>query len=278
MSVSYDSISTVRFRQVQQTMKYSSKDSILALISITQLFIIFIVFFYPLSSLQILAAALATTLLIGTNYQCISHNFIHTPFFKSNNLNNAFSILNSLCLGLPQSVYREHHMNHHRFNNDPLKDDSSLYKFGNAGKEEGVLSYCLIGVFRTDLKSLFLRARKTSGKLVLFELVAVLIFFLLLLKTSPTLFVVFYISTWYFGQVFALLENYAEHHGAKLHDRQRDSVSCYNRIYNLIWFNNGFHQEHHFRPMVHWTEIRKVKDELPSDRKTTKYFHLSNLG
>lgn len=259
-------------------MKYSSKDLILVFLSITQLFILCIVFFYPLSTLQIFAAAFSTILLIGTNYQCISHNFIHTPFFKSNHLNNAYSILNSLCLGLPQSVYREHHLNHHRYNNDPSKDESSLYKFGKDGKEENVFSYSLIGVFRTDLKSLFVRARKTNRSLVLLELFAVISFIALLIYLSPTRFFTFYVSTWYFGQVFALLENYAEHHGANLHDRQRDSVSCYNSVYNLVWFNNGYHQEHHYRPLVHWTKIKSVTQELPQDRKTTRYLHLSNLG
>lgn len=259
-------------------MKFSYKDLLLVFLSLFHLTTVLLVFIYPLNGLQVFIAGTIVVLLISTNYQCISHNFIHTPFFKSTFINNLFSVLNSLCLGLPQSVYREHHLNHHRYNNDPAKDESSLYKFGKEGKEENVFSYCLIGVFRTDLKSLFVRARKANNKLVLLELLAVLCFMILLIKLSPIRFITFYASTWYFGQVFALLENFAEHHGAKLHDRQRDSVSCYNSVYNLVWFNNGYHQEHHYRPLVHWTKIKSVTQELPKDRKTTRFLHLSNLG
>lgn len=259
-------------------MKFSFKDIILVSISLVHLALICIVFFFPLSFSEILIAGFVIIVLIVTNYQCISHNFIHTPFFKIEFFNNLFSIINSLCLGLPQCIYREHHLNHHRYNNDPNKDESSLYRFGVDGREEHILSYCLIGVFRTDLKTLFLRARKTSENLVLIELLAVLCLMCVLIKLSWLKFTVFYVTTWYFGQVFALLENYAEHHGAKLHDRQRDSVSCYNSIYNFLWFNNGYHQEHHYRPLVHWTKIKSVTPELPNDRKTTRYLHLSNLG
>jgi fatty acid desaturase len=259
-------------------MKFSRKDLILVALTVAHLFILIASFIYPLSTFEFTLSAIALILMIGTNYQCISHNFIHTPFFNSSKLNNIFSVINSLCLGLPQSIYQEHHLNHHRYNNDPVKDDSSLYKYGNDGMEESVLKYSFLGVFRTDLKSLFRRARKTSGMLVVFELAAIIVMHLVMIKTSFVLYIFLYLVTWYLGQVFALLENYSEHHDAKLYDRKRDSVSCYDKTYNLLWFNNGFHQEHHYRPMVHWTKIKQVTKELPLDRKTTRFFHLTNLN
>jgi fatty acid desaturase len=258
-------------------MTFSRKDLILVGLTVSHLFILFFSFANSLSTFQLAVSVFALILLIGTNYQCISHNFIHTPFFKSTKLNSIFSVINSLCLGLPQSIYKEHHMNHHRYNNDPIKDESSLYKYGRDGMEESVLSYSFIGVFRTDLKSLFKRARKTSGNLVFFELAAILLMHLIMIRISFATYLFLYLCSWYLGQVFALLENYSEHHGAKLYDRKRDSVSCYNKIYNLIWFNNGFHQEHHYRPLVHWSKINQVTRELPLDRKITRFFHLTNL-
>lgn len=257
-------------------MKFSNKDLILVFIALAHLALIGVVFTIKLSVPVLILCGLMIILLTGTNYQCVSHNFLHNPFFKNEFLNQVFSIMNSLCLGLPQSLYREHHMNHHRYNNDPIKDDSSTYKYGKNGQEENVFSYSIIGVFRTNLTGLYGRAKR-HGPLVGIELICVLLYFVLLLELNPLLFFIFYLPTWFFGQVFALVENYAEHHGATLHDRKRDSVSCYNKIYNLLWFNNGYHQEHHYRPMVHWTMMESVRDELPSDRKLAKGFHLTNL-
>lgn len=257
-------------------MKYSLKDLILVALAFIHLGILILVFTTKLPVSVLILCGLILVLLTGTNYQCISHNFLHNPFFKSEFLNQLFSLVNSLCLGIPQSLYREHHMNHHRYNNDPVKDDSSTFKYGKEGREENVWTYSFIGVFRSNLTGLYGRAKK-HGPLVGIELICVLLFLVLLLELNPLLFFIFYLPTWYLGQVFALMENYAEHHGAMLHDRKRDSVSCYNKIYNFLWFNNGFHQEHHYRPMVHWTQMESVRGELPEDRKFARGFHLTNI-
>ena len=161
-------------------MKHSLKDFILVLLALVHLAILILVFTVKLPVLVLILCGLAIVFLTGTNYQCISHNFLHNPFFKNEFANQLFSLVNSICLGLPQSLYREHHMNHHRYNNDPVKDDSSTLRFGKNGKEENVLKYSFLGVFRTDLKSLYARAKK-HGPLVGIELICVLLFLVLLL-------------------------------------------------------------------------------------------------
>jgi fatty acid desaturase len=39
-------------------------------------------------------------------------------------------------------------------------------------------------------------------------------------------------------------------------------VSSYDKFYNWIWFYNGYHAEHHFRPKVHWTRMQAFRDEI----------------
>ncbi|MBV8639782.1 MAG: fatty acid desaturase, partial [Verrucomicrobia bacterium] len=39
-------------------------------------------------------------------------------------------------------------------------------------------------------------------------------------------------------------------------------VSSYHKWYNLIWFNNGYHAEHHFRPKLHWTKMKQFHEEI----------------
>ena len=63
-----------------------------------------------------------------------------------------------------------------------------------------------------------------------------------------------YVPTFYCGWFLALLENYYEHHHASNHrSRLADSVSYYGRWYNILMFNEGYHQEHHLKPHLHWT-------------------------
>ena len=223
-----------------------------------------------------------------TNYQCVAHNFLHNPFFQSSLLNNLFSIVNSIALGLPQTLYKYHHLNHHQFNNDAqdpvsktTQDRSSTFRFSRRpDREEHIVSYSTLGPFRTELGALYSTARaKKRTRLVWFESAAMLIFSSALAYVSPLYFLEFVVPVWFLGQVAALAENYLEHHYAIPGNRQTDSVSCYNRAYNWLWFNNGFHQEHHCKPTVHWTKVCDLRNEMlpESDRRVVRGAHWFNL-
>jgi hypothetical protein len=43
-------------------------------------------------------------------------------------------------------------------------------------------------------------------------------------------------------------------------------VSTYHRLYNLIWFNNGYHAEHHYRPRTHWTKMRALHAQIETQQ------------
>lgn len=254
-------------------MKHSKLDFILVLLLFLQIAFLILPFVLPVKTPALWFLMFLNIILMGTNYQCIAHNFIHLPFFKHESVNKTFSVLNSLGLGLPQSLYRLHHLNHHRFNNNPDGDMSSIYLHGKNGKEENIFSYSLLGVVRTDLAGLYKKARKGSV-LPLYETGILFLFLITLLIINWKLFVLYILPSYLGGQFFAVWENYCEHHLADFRDRKRDSVSCYNPVYNFVWFNNGYHQEHHFSPQVHWTRIKTVRSELPEDRIIARGCHL----
>ena len=229
--------------------------------------------------------AVTVPFLICTNYQCISHNFIHNPFFRNKLANRIFSQLNSLSLGIPQTLYKYHHLNHHQFNNDAkdpvtgqTSDHSSIYRRSkHLNRPESILSYALVGVWRTDLGSYY---RTASGRQLAYqvwiELIYLVCFYALLMYLSPTYTCLWLLPAWYLGQALALAENYLEHYGADPHDIKANSVSCYNPIYNFIWFNNGYHQEHHCSPRVHWTLIPKQR-LLNGRHRIVPYCHIATL-
>src|SRR5438132_4567469 len=49
---------------------------------------------------------------ISWNINGISHNFIHTPYFKPGWMNYAFSMLESVAIGFSQTYYHWIHMRH----------------------------------------------------------------------------------------------------------------------------------------------------------------------
>ena len=43
-------------------------------------------------------------------------------------------------------------------------------------------------------------------------------------------------------------------------------VSSYNRLYNWLWFGNGYHAEHHYRPRTHWTKMRQFHEQIKEEQ------------
>lgn len=269
---------------------YSWKDGWLVLLSVLNLALMVggLWLFEQAAWPWLVALGAVIVFLNCTNYQCVAHNFLHNPFFQSEWLNNAFSVLNSVALGLPQTLYKYHHLNHHQFNNDvpdpeskTTQDRSSTFRHGRMpGREENILSYSLLGPFRTNLHALYVTARsKNRAAIVWVESAAMLAFTVGLTIVNPWYVLLFVTPVWFLGQAAALAENYLEHHHAVPGNRLTDSVSCYNALYNWIWFNNGYHQEHHYRPTVHWTKVPELRsDMLPEkERHVVKWAHWFNF-
>jgi fatty acid desaturase len=270
---------------------HSRLDVLLVLVALIQLAVVLhgVLSFGAVSRSHSLVTGLCAIFLMCTNFECVAHSFIHHPFFRSRWLNSVFSAFNSLLLGGPQTLYRLHHLHHHRYNNDApdpetgtTRDLSSTWRFSRwPGDEEGFLSYALLGYLRFDL-SVFLDEAKKRGLLgqVVAESAAWLALLVVIGMTNPLGLVCFYLPVWYLGNAAAQGQTYLEHHGAIPGNRKTDSVSSYGVLYNLIWFNHGYHQEHHYRPQVHWTRIPEVRPLLPpeSERRVVRGAHWFNFG
>ena len=66
---------------------------------------------------------------------------------------------------------------------------------------------------------------------------------------SLALLAIFYfLPFWYLGHCFSYLNGYYRHYGANPDKPIAWGVSSYGKIYNWLFFYNGYHAEHHFRP------------------------------
>jgi hypothetical protein len=75
---------------------------------------------------------------------------------------------------------------------------------------------------------------------------------------SPRSFLTVYLPGWMLGLALCQLHGYYEHAAG--------TRSYYGRVYNALFFNDGFHVEHHERPGDHWTVYgeRRHADDRPS--------------
>jgi fatty acid desaturase len=216
------------------------------------------------------------------NMQCLSHNFIHNPFFTWGWLNRLFSVLETLALGVPHVFYHHYHLNHHWGDSDKkgpdgsTRDWSSIYRHSADDKPEAFWRYCLLSFFRVEvgplLRTVWRHGREEVAQAAV-ETAVLAVFWGAMAWLDWRYFVYFYLPSYYVGWVLSYAEGYLEHYGAEPGNHFANSVSSYHRLYNLLWFNNGYHQEHHWDPKVHWTRVKglheRIKDQLARNHTRT---------
>ncbi len=224
------------------------------------------------SPLQLLLLWPIFLLLFWYNPAIATHNFLHTPWFKFFFIDPPSAEIYTVNLGLPQTLYRFHHLNHHRYGNDTrgknslTRDHSSTYAFGKNGKHENVIAYCALGLFRRGTTEAVRAAlRKGKWKQLCFELLVCFLGVAGYSLLSWRYLLLWFVPTFYFGWFLAHAENYYEHFGASPENRLTNSVSYYGRIYNLFLCNEGYHQEHHLRPQVHWALRPQVRERFSGE-------------
>ena len=218
---------------------------------------------------------------VGWNLNSIAHNFIHNPFFKSERLNALMSLVITLALVSPQTMYRYVHLKHHAGNAD-LPDEAgvtidplSIYQYGHDGKPEPMLSYVFMQFFRDD--DPFALARKIGEKRpqqarqALFEFWSIVAVYGALLGigvfTGRWAFVPLIVAGSYLGQCFSNLCGYYEHLGGNPDKPIAWGVSTYSRPYNWVFLYNGYHAEHHYRPKVHWTKMVALHRDIAEEQR-----------
>ena len=207
---------------------------------------------------------------ISWNINGISHNFLHNPYFRSKVLNRCFSILESITIGFSQVFYEQVHKDHHKGNADlpdasgRTRDPLSIYKYGHDGLPENLWTYVFFSYFRDDAKAIYRSIRRKGRALAVSGVFEIVLFLSLYVAAGIAnwRFICFFLPFYYFGHCLSYLNGYYLHFGGNPNVPLAWGVSSYHKLYNWLWFNNGYHAEHHYRPRVHWTEMKPLHEQL----------------
>ena len=81
-----------------------------------------------------------------------------------------------------------------------------------------------------------------------------------LLVLAPRFFIAVYLPGWAVGLGLCFLQGHFEH--------ARGTTSHYGRLYNLLFFNDGYHVEHHAKPGALWADLPSFR---PADAGSSRW-------
>lgn len=256
--------------------RYSRYDAIPVLAALAQLaYLVMLFIALPrLSWWALIPLGFIWSVSISWNINGISHNFLHNAYFKSPALNQLFSVIESVTVGFSQVFYEQVHKDHHKGNadlpdaNGRTRDPLSIYKHGHDGQPENPWTYVFLGYFRDDAKAIYRSIQRKSHGLAYWGVFEIVLFLSLYVAAGIAnwRFICYYLPFYYFGHCLSYLNGYYLHFGGNPKVPLAWGVSSYHKLYNFLWFNNGYHAEHHYRPRVHWTDMKALHNELKDEQ------------
>ncbi len=268
-----DAIKVDRVATDSKIFAFSRWDAVPAAAGLFHLTYFFALFFlYPRAPLWLmLILGFIYALMINANINGVGHNFIHNPFFRSKLLNRLFGVTQSIACCFSQTYYDVVHMQHHKGNSDrkdakgETVDWLSIYRHGHDDEAENPWSYVFLSFFRDNPAAIKRELRKRGEAEVRWgniELASVVITLAVLAWFNWRYVVFYFLPFFYLGHCFSYLNGYFRHYGADPDKPIAWGVSSYGKIYNWLFFYNGYHAEHHFRPKVHWTQMETFHQQI----------------
>lgn len=197
--------------------RFSRRDAVLVKLALLHGALLIVLFrVAPERPIFSACASLAIAVGVWWSSNTISHIHLHNPLFSARVLNRGFSLYLSLLLGVPQTLWRDKHLWHH------------------AGEPQ-------------------VKKRRSPGGFGLLEVACVLALFALLYVESPRFTVFTYAPGYLLGMFLCYVQGHYEHVGLPV--AKNPGLSYYGNLYNRLWFNDGYHAEHHRHPGEHWTRL-----------------------
>lgn len=191
----------------------------------------------------------------GLMLHCISHRKL---FKKSYNWIYNYVIW-VVCpfFGHTPETYFVHHMGMHHVENNHDEDASSTMRY-QRDSLGGFLKYVgrfLVMGFVDTFEYFFSRKRKkfymrlTAGE-ISFYLFCIGMWFV---NWQATLFI--FLIPFFFARIVMMIGNWTQHAFIDPSNPDENTINCINTKYNHTCWNDGYHEVHHTRPALHYTEI-----------------------
>ena len=192
------------------------------------------------------------------------HVFFHECVHVRTAYPTLFNMLGSVFLGLPFDGYRVHHYNHHSHGNSLddfsttwLREDDQIKGFSPCRYALGWPRQLVRAMDETQPFSPEYGDPVDIKRRIPPQILAILTF-PMVLSAYDWRYAMLYFLLIYLGWAISALHNYGQHPPLA-----EDPISTYaNPTYNLLFFNNGMHWEHHNKPWLPWYELEPDKESF----------------
>lgn len=261
--------------------RYSPKDSLLVIFTLLMLAVPVSLAVYTPNWPWLIPIFLVHVWVLVMFQNSSIHHHTHWATFTNKKFNQVYEALLTAAGGYTPVSWRVGHLVHHKYVNDypdengHTKDSTSVY-YKSVNKQPNNIWEYMIRRGISDIKFSWFTSPQSSPEQIKSQFLAGRTVF------WSFIFAISLINIWYglflllchvSAMIFNQCNSYGEHWQYLHHrgDTTRDSFSNYGKIYNLITFNAGYHQEHHHRPGIHWSRLpQEVTPLLPKDRLILK--------
>lgn len=206
----------------------------------------------------------------------IAHNHNHCPTFKNRSMNTAFGNWISIFYGYPTFAWiPTHNLNHHKFVNR-AGDATITWRYSNKHSFLIAVSYFFVSAyFQSEPINTFIRKAKEKNPKLFRRIVMQYVVFVGAQVSMVALAIALHgpktgLFVWgcsmglpaFFSLWTIMLFNYEQHVHTDPFSEYNHSRSWDGRILNFFLFNNGLHYVHHEHPGTHWSEMRRLHDEV----------------
>lgn len=211
---------------------------------------------------------------------CI-HNFAHCSVFHSKVMNDMYGILLTILSGAPSSLYVPgHNETHHRHletEKDVMRTTQMTYKY-EALNIFLFFPTIFIKVLKNDFTYMNEKRKQKKRIYYIYCIENIILHFLLffLFWTNPAKMLSRYFMPTLIGKYMIVTLNILQHKSCDPNSKYAHSRNFTGYILNFLFFNNGFHTQHHNTPGLHWSRLemyhKKIEHLIPHHLNQSNIF------
>ena len=211
----------------------------------------------------------AVLCIVPLGITAINHNIGHVPIWNSPILNRCTEYVAGTLQGVPLFLFQTIHVDsHHRYNQGE-KDATRVSRVGEHNHIVGYLAYPLFTLSpvrqlrKEYFRSISFRSDEFRKVLIQHGLLLLLWSVSLYINWKKALLYIFVPQL--IGIHFLMASNYLQHAQCEVGSAHNHSRNFTGWIFNLLFFNVGYHTAHHLDQKIHWTNLPSAHREIEAN-------------